>query len=86
MKKDILSVHERRYYQNSIIRIMEFIKKKGQTDAFEIQLHKREIGLAWQLYDRRKILQVLKTLASEGLVERIDKGMNFTDWKFLKDI
>lgn len=82
----LLSEHEQWYYRNSINKILNFLKENGPSDAGNILIHRRSIGIAWQLHTKTKMLQLLRTLSQKGCVERVDKGINFTDWKFIKEI
>ena len=78
-RKIFLSEDEKRYYKRSIMIILNHLLKEPAMAGFIIGAQRNV--LEWQLHDRPKMLQCLKTMHQDGLIDRIDKGMNFIYWQ-----
>lgn len=76
----VLSTEERQYYCKDIIKVLQFLSNGGKQ-ASDIIRARHQIGLEWQLYDRPKLLQLLRTLAEDGLIKKVDLGMNWAEWE-----
>lgn len=79
-RKIFLSEEELRYYKLSIIIVLNHLTTVPEDSAGFIISARRNV-LTWEMHDRPKMLQLLKTIHRDGLIERIDKGMNFIYWQ-----